>query len=310
MESYYDILGVNETSSQEEIKKKYKKLAVEHHPDKGGNEETFKKISEAYDTLGDTNKRSQYDTQRNNPFSNMGGNPFGGNPFDIFSQMFGSMGGNAKRKNADTIVTVQIGVIESYKGGKKEFTYRRKEQCGSCSGSGGNKVTCSSCNGQGFNVRQVGNGFFNSIQKTTCGVCSGKGFKYTELCGSCHGAQTFDKTNTLIIDIPKGINNGMFFKSKNTGDFVNGQYSDLLIKVEIVGENGFERDGDNLIYYFELNKHNFESDKIIIPHPDGEMGISMPNEYETDKPLRVKGKGFIPNTTDLYIKFNFKFKKN
>ena len=111
MENYYEILGVNETATQEEIKKAYRKKAVEHHPDKGGDEAIFKKVSEAYDTLGDENKRAQYDNQRNNPFGNFAG----GDPFDDFSSFFGNMNNQQRQRRApDKIINVSVGVVDSY----------------------------------------------------------------------------------------------------------------------------------------------------------------------------------------------------
>ena len=135
MENLYEILGVTENATQDEIKKSYRKLALEHHPDKGGNEEKFKKISVAYDTLGDEQKRRNYDNLKNNPFANAGGgfNPFedffGGNPF--FQQR--------KRSTPDKVVNINVGVIESYLSSDKTITYSRNVECSTCNGAGGTK---------------------------------------------------------------------------------------------------------------------------------------------------------------------------
>ena len=134
-ENYYDILGVTEDATQDDIKKAYRKLAKENHPDKGGDEELFKKISVAYDTIGDENKRVQYDTQRKNPFANMGG---GHDPSfaDLFNMAFGQ---RRQQRNHTTNINLEVTPVESYLGLNKEITYQRKGICEPCNGSGGVK---------------------------------------------------------------------------------------------------------------------------------------------------------------------------
>ena len=146
MNNFYDTLGVTETSTQDEIKKAYRKLAIEHHPDKGGDEDKFKKISEAYNILGDETKRSQYDNQRQNPFGNMGGGGF--NPFeDLFNGAFHTQ---RRRSVPDKVIEVQVGAIESFMAGDKIINYSRQHMCNDCSGQGGERETCNVCNGDGF----------------------------------------------------------------------------------------------------------------------------------------------------------------
>jgi DnaJ-class molecular chaperone len=165
VESFYDILGVGETATQEEIKKAYKKKAVEHHPDKGGNEEEFKKISQAYDTLGDENKRRDYDNQKNNPFGQPGFNPFE----DFFNGGFGQQFN--RRAVPDKVIEVNIGALESYLSPDKIITYSRRVECQTCHGQGGERITCSNCKGQGFMTTRVGNGMFIQMVRQTCGAC-------------------------------------------------------------------------------------------------------------------------------------------
>ena len=130
MENYYQILGVQENTPIDEIKKKYRKLAMEHHPDKGGDEEKFKKISEAYDILSDDNKRAQYDNQRRNPFGNMGG---GHNPFEDLFNRFNNR--NQTRQTVpDKIIDIEVGVLDSFNSAETEFNYERKHGCNSCNG--------------------------------------------------------------------------------------------------------------------------------------------------------------------------------
>ena len=303
MEDFYQILGVNENASQDDIKRAYRKLALEHHPDKGGDESKFKKISESYDTIGDENKRSQYDNQRRNPFANMGGGGF--NPFE---DMFNQMHSQRKRGVPDKIIEVIVTPIESYKAGEKTITYSRNHKCDGCNGAGGEKITCSTCNGSGFIVQQIGTGLFTQIIRQHCGSCNGKGFMYRTTCGTCHGSTTVSSKETISIKLPHGIDEGQFLRVQGKGDFVDGMYGNLVVKVRITPEENFEKSMDDLIYnaYFDLESIKLESVKV--PHPLGDISIRLPQEFDTSKPLRVKSKGYN-NRGDLYIKLFVKFKR-
>ena len=305
MEDFYQILGVNETASQDEIKKAYRKLAVEHHPDKGGDENKFKKISEAYDTIGDENKRSQYDNQKRNPFANMGR---GGGGFNPFEEMFNQMHTQRKRAVPDKIIEVVVSAVESFLGGDKNITYDRNHNCGGCNGTGGEKITCSTCNGQGVITQQIGTGLFTQIIRTNCGSCNGRGFTYKTTCGTCHGTTTTSSKETISIKLPHGIDEGQFLRVQGKGDFRDGMYGNLVIKVNIIPENNFEKSLEDLIYnaYFDLDTIKLGSVKV--PHPLGDISIKLPEEFDTSKPLRVKGKGYH-GRGDLYIKLFVKFKR-
>jgi DnaJ-class molecular chaperone len=303
MEDFYQILGVSENASQDEIKKAYRKLAVEHHPDKGGDENKFKKISEAYDTIGDQNKRTQYDNQKRNPFANMGGGGF--NPFE---DMFNQMHTQRKRAVPDKIIEVIVGAVESYKGGEKNITYTRNHNCGGCNGSGGERINCSTCGGQGVITQQIGTGLFTQIIRQSCGSCGGRGFSYKTTCGTCHGSTTTSSVETISIKLPNGIDEGQFLRVQGKGDYKDGMYGNLVVKVKIVPENNFEKSMDDLIYnaYFDLN--SLKQDSVKVPHPLGEISIKLPGEFDTSKPLRVKSKGYH-GRGDLYIKLFVKFKR-
>jgi len=303
MEDFYQILGVNENATQDEIKKAYRKLAVEHHPDKGGDENKFKKISEAYDTIGDENKRNQYDNQKRNPFAGMGGGGF--NPFE---DMFNQMHTQRKRAVPDKIIEVVVGAVESYKGNEKTITYERNHNCGGCNGTGGERVNCSSCGGSGVITQHIGTGLFTQIIRTHCGSCGGKGFSYKTTCGTCHGKTTTSSKETVSIKLPHGIDEGQFLRVQGKGDFKDGMYGNLVVKVKTIPENNFEKSMDDLIYnaYFDLN--TIKQDTVKVPHPLGEISIKLPGEFDTSKPLRVKNKGYH-SRGDLYIKLFVKFKR-
>jgi molecular chaperone DnaJ len=302
--NYYEILGVNENATQDEIKKSYRNLSKIHHPDKGGDENKFKEISESYDTIGDENKRSQYDNQKRNPFANMGG----GGGFNPFEDMFNQMHSQRKRAVPDKIVEVVVGTVESYKGSEKNITYNRNHNCGGCNGTGGERINCGTCGGNGFITQQIGTGLFTQIIRQTCNSCGGRGFSYKTTCGTCHGSTTTSSTETISIKLPNGIDEGQFLRVQGKGDFKDGMYGNLVVKVKIVPENNFEKSMNDLIYnaYFSLN--SLKDDSVNVPHPSGNISIKLPSEFDTSKPLRVKNKGY-GGIGDLYIKLFVKFKR-
>jgi molecular chaperone DnaJ len=301
LENYYSVLGVNENSTQDEIKKTYRKKAIEFHPDKGGDEEMFKKISEAYDTLGDEQKRKAYDNERRNPFSQMGGDPF-----DIFQDMF-NMQNRSQRRAPDKIVEVGVGAVDSYIGKEIELSFQRKGKCNPCNGQGGDRVTCGSCGGSGFVVQRVGNSFFSNIVKTPCNHCHGKGYSFKTSCHICNGEGTNIEFKTLKVNLPHGITDGQFIKAGQMGDFYEGVYGDTIFKIKVLEQDGFEKLNDDLIYNYELSVNDVNKDSLDIPHPNGVINIKLPNEIDTRKPLRIKGKGY--HGQDFYIKLFFTHKR-
>jgi len=304
-ESYYNILGVSETATQDEIKKAYRKKAVEHHPDKGGDEQVFKKISEAYDTVGDENKRRQYDAQKNNPF---GG---GFNPFeDFFSQFGGRQQRQQRPQVPDKVVNLDVTVIESYLGVDKTINYSRKHACNTCSGSGGDRNTCSKCNGQGFVTVRMGNGMFIQMMQQMCDLCGGQGSVLTKRCGTCNGQGTRSEMESVTFKLPHGSDNGQFYRMNELGDYHGGFYGNLVIKVNLVNSDNFEKMGNDLIYNVYLNLDDLNKNSVGVPHPDGEMRVNFPLVFDSSKPLRVKSKGFKNGGQgDLYVKLFVKFKR-
>lgn len=291
MENLYNILGVNDNATQEEIKKAYRKLAKENHPDKGGDETKFKKIAEAYDTLGDEDKRKQYDRGGSiNDFFNFGGFNFGG-----FKHQTGP----------DKVINVNVGTVESFIGGEKEIKYDRKVKCEPCNGDGGDKDYCMTCKGAGYQQKKVGNSLFHQIITHPCNSCNGAGYTLKNVCKTCYGHGALDKEETIKFILPKNIDGSQFFKFKGNGDYRNGGYGNLVMRIEIVPEDNFEMNGNHLIYnaYFDLDTLN--NDVIEIPHPYGKLSITLPDEFETSKPLRVRGKGV--NGGDMYVKLYVKF---
>lgn len=302
MNNYYNILGLNENASQDEIKKTYRKLAMEHHPDKGGDEEKFKKISEAYDTLGDENKRQQYDNQRKNPHGDFS---------SMFNEFFNG-GGFTQRKTSspEKVINIEIGVIDSYNEVEKIINYNRKIKCEPCNGLGGERMKCGHCNGNGFSTITMGSGFFKQIIRQPCNVCRGVGEVLKKVCNNCGGPGTLLKNDSVKIKIPHGIDEGQFIRLQGRGDYHNNGYGNLIIRVYIQPQNNFEKRETHLIYQSYLNLDDLSKESLEIPHPNGNIVVKLPDEFDSSKPLRVKRKGFKGEFGgDLIIYLNVKFKR-
>jgi len=281
LDNYYSVLGINEDATQEEIKKAYRKLAKENHPDVGGDDVKFKKISEAYETLSDNKKRNEYDYNQKNPFDN----GFG----DMFNNMFNMR--NRTRSHTTTI-TINIGALESYIGEKKSINYQRNTKCDPCNGTGGNKVICDSCKGKGAFFKQVSNGMFVQVVQMECPKCKGQGKMITKPCYQCQGSGVKKELKNLEIQLPHGIDNGQFLRLQGMGDFFENTFGDLIIKVNLLPEKNFEKVNSHLVYNYFMSIKDLELGELKIPHPDGELIVKLPKIVDTSKPLRVKSKGF------------------
>lgn len=305
LENYYQILGVSENASQDEIKKAFRAKSKESHPDRGGNEEEFKKINEAYSTLSDDNKRAQYDNQRNNPFG--GFDMGGGNPFDIFANMFG--GGMGQRRAPDKIMEVKVGAVDSFLGKQIDVHFTRKTNCGSCDGKGGERVSCSHCGGTGHISHRVGNGFFQNIFQSPCNHCSGRGFNFKTTCGVCNGEGKVNESQKITMNLPVGISDGQMVRAGGMGDYHDGMFGDLILKILVVPQDGFEKSAGDLVYTKYLSVNELNMDELKIPHPHGELTISMPEIFDSSKPLKVGGKGYSNERGDFYIKLHVRHRR-
>lgn len=303
MKNYFEILGVNENSSDEEIKKAYRKLSKQYHPDvnpEGG--ERFKDIAEAYNVLSDPQKKTNYINEKNNPFN--------GTQFEeFFKNMFNGGGQQqSRRKNPDKIVKLNVTPIESYRGVDKDLNFQRNHACGDCGGSGGDRKICHHCNGEGVTTQVMGSGFLQQVVRRACGHCGGQGTILTKYCGTCSGVGTKPKFETMRITIPKGIDDGQFLRIPEKGDFSNGFHGDLIIQVIMDNNGEFQKIGNDLIYNMEFGYKDLMNDNFIIPHPDGDIKVPAPNEFDTNKPLRLRGKGYP--TGDMYVKLRVKFNRD
>jgi len=304
MKDYYNILEVNENSTADEIKKSYRKLSKQYHPDvnpEGG--EKFKEIAEAYEILSDESKRKKYDQQKNNSFNG------DINLDDLFDQFFN--GGNRVVRRQNKEVHITIGVVDSYKGINKEINFVRNIACDNCNGSGGKKKKCDSCGGSGVHRTRTGNGFFSQIIQNMCGTCSGSGEVVLDGCTTCNAKGSISKNEKINIDIPRFTQNGSIYKLSNYGDYSKGGYGDLIVIIGVTPQNGFERYDDDLVYTYHFDLETIKNDKIEIPHPDGDLSITLPKTFDSSLPLRVKGKGFRGGRVgDLLVRQVVRFSKD
>jgi len=306
MKNYYDILGVSETATQDEIKKAYRQLSKQYHPDVNPEgEEKFKEVSEAYENIGDENKRQDYNNRRNNPFANMGG---GGFDFSsAFEEMMGGYRQQRPRKAPDKLINIEISPTESYLGVKKEIKFDYLEMCKPCNGEGGETSICNTCRGVGMITQKIGNGMFTQLLQSQCPSCLGKGKIITNACNQCYGQGSLLRNETLMVTIPKNVDNGNFMRIPSKGDFNQGMKlrGDLILQVKVGVKDNFEKNGDDLVYYLKLNIIDVLVKKQIkIPHPEGELLINLPKYINSDKPLRLVKKGFRGdmNSGDFYVK--------
>lgn len=331
MSDYYNILGVDKNATEEQIKKAYRKKAMQFHPDRNpGNEEAevkFKEAAEAYDILSDSNKRSNYDRfgSGGNPFGG-GGDPFGGHGFnmdDIFSQFGDIFGyknsGRQQRRQArgsDLRMKVVLNIDDILKGAVKKLKYKRNVKCKPCDGKGGTDVAdCLVCNGQGQRIVVQNTPFGQMRTQTSCPDCQGSGKQIKNKCSSCKGDGTTLEDQVVDVEIPAGVSTGMQLSMQGFGnDIRDGVPGDLYIIVEEAQDFSFKREVNNII----VEKTISVIDAICGAHikvstPHGEMSVYIEPGTEHGSSIRIGGKG-IPDINygmgDLYIRISIKIPKN
>jgi molecular chaperone DnaJ len=299
MNNYYDTLGISKDATQEDIKKAYRKLALQYHPDKNPEgADKFREIAEAYDVLSNEDSRKKYDYKSSNSSSNLN---------DFFS--FGDAFYNSTRQHRvpDKIIEVKIGTLESYSGVTKTISYTKSVDCSTCNGSGGERISCTNCNGTGYFEQRVGTGFFVQILRGECNSCNGKGYHLKTRCTTCSGNGNKLVDDNVQITFPKNVNNYNSFIVKDRGDSINGVSGNLILRIILVNENNFEKNNDDLVYYAYFNLEELNKPSFIVPHPDGDLIVKFPKEFNTQNPLRIKSKGFRDGLGDLFVKMNVKY---
>ena len=312
---FYDRLGVSKDASQAEIKKAYRKMSKKYHPDinkEPGAEEKYKEIQEAYETLGDEQKRAAYDQYGPaganggfgggaGGFGGFDGAGFGGFE-DIFSSFFGGGGGmrnpNAPRQGDDLQYRVNLTFEEAVFGVEKEVVYNRESTCSTCHGSGSkpgtSPVTCSRCHGSGvINVdTQTPLGMMR--RQVTCDVCHGKGKEIKEPCHTCHGTGHEKKTHKVSVKIPAGVEAGQQIRLQGQGEagFNGGPYGDLFVIINVLPSNKFERNGSTIYYTMNISFVQAAlGDTVEVPTVHGDVEMTIPAGTQTGKTFRLRGKG-------------------
>jgi molecular chaperone DnaJ len=310
---YYKILGVEKSASQEDIKKAFRKLAHQHHPDKaGGDEAKFKEANEAYQVLGDEKKRAQYDQFGSAAFDGSagfgGGQGFGGFDFsggagfedlgDIFGDLFG--GGRSRqreRRGSDIQVDMELTFKESIFGVNKEIEITKTDTCDRCGGTGGEPgqgmETCKDCDGNGVQVGVQRTVFGNVQTKRTCATCQGTGEIPKKICTSCHGQGVDRKKQTLTVTIPPGVENGSMLRVRGQGEAIKGGATgDLFVRLHVSRDHHFERDGATLISEATIGFTQAAlGDTIEVQTVDGMVDLKIPAGTQSGAQFRLRGKG-------------------
>jgi molecular chaperone DnaJ len=323
-ENYYTLLGVEKGVTEEELKKAYRKKAVQFHPDKNpGNkeaEEMFKKVSEGYEVLKDPQKRAAYDQYGHRAFTQQGGagprgpgaggggfhDPFdifrevfgqqggGGGGGGIFDQMFGGGGGGSDRDGSDLRYDLEITLEEAANGTEKEISFRRLHACERCDGSGAEpgskKVTCPTCRGSG-QIRRSG-GIITFAQ--ACPTCGGAGQKIEKACTGCRGEGRVPKAAKVNVRIPPGVDTGTRLRSSGNGEsgLAGGQSGDLYIVLSVRAHELFERQDDDLFCEIPI-KFTLATlgGALEVPTLFGKATVKVPAGTQSGTTFRLRGKG-------------------
>jgi molecular chaperone DnaJ len=287
---YYKTLNINRSSSQDEIKKSFRTLSKKHHPDKGGDENTFKEIAEAYDTLGDTNKREKYNHKLDNPFSN--GNDV--NMEDVFNNFFRQNQHRQQVKRGRNLsIPLTISLEDVIFGKIKKLRYNRKTNCGGCSGSGGNTKMCGNCNGRGVIEQAVGNAFFRQVRRTQCPVCRGNGKEIINACNRCGGSGQDTKEQIIDFTIPKNLMTGQVYTFRGMGEEIgNGHPGDLQIQVVVSRHEQFKVSDKDLIYEPQITILDILLGRILeVPYFGTYLNTTIPQCSSPTTTFKINGKG-------------------
>jgi len=301
---YYDVLGVKEGCTKEEIKKAYKKLAKKYHPDLNKDnpeaEKKFKEISQAYSVLSDDTKRANYDRfgEAGEQFSgyNQGGG-FSGfegmNMGDIFDSFFGFGGAPRQRRGANLKAEVELTFKEAIFGTSKEIKITKYEKCKKCDGKGGEgSITCPDCNGSGGVRKSYRTPFGSFTQASTCQRCKGQGKTVKDVCDDCDGSGKERNTKKVKVKIPAGVSDGTTLRISGEGEFGKAGYGDLFVELFVQPDDLFERQGDDIFLELPISFSQAAlGDEIDIPTIRGKVKMKIPSATQSGTIMRLKNEG-------------------
>jgi molecular chaperone DnaJ len=311
---FYEVLQVSREASDQELKASYRKMAMQHHPDRNPNnpeaEEKFKQCSEAYQILSDPEKRAAYDRYGHAAFQagGPGGNPFAGAGFqgdlgDIFGDLFGEMfnmgGGGGRRasraqRGRDLQYNLMLEFEQAIFGVEKQITIQRPEACDTCSGTGSAKgkapTVCTQCGGRGQVRFQQG---FFSVAKT-CGRCNGTGSTISDPCASCRGEGVQVKKHDILVKVPAGVEQDMKIRYEGEGESgrFGGPAGDLYVVLSIKAHKFYERDGDDLHCVMPISFPQAAlGTELEIETLEGPATIKIPEGTQNGRQFKLRGKG-------------------
>jgi molecular chaperone DnaJ len=314
---FYSLLGISRDATEADIKKAYRKLAMEYHPDRNPSpqaEAKFKEITEAYEVLRDPQKRAVYDRYGKAGLSGSSGG-YGFHHVDlsealnIFMRDFGAMGGfeslfggrrsrSEERRGQDIRVTVRLTLNEVALGAKKTVKLKTLERCTNCEGTGakpGTKpTTCGTCNGSGEVRRATRSMFGQFISVAPCPTCGGEGTIIKETCEVCRGEGRVRGERSVTVEIPAGVstNNYLTLRGEGAAGPRNGRNGDLLVMLDIKEDDRFERQGDDLIFDLPLSFSQAAlGGEHVVPTPYGDERLSIPAGTQPETVLRLRGRG-------------------
>ena len=316
---YYEVLGIQRGASKDEIKKAFRSLAREYHPDinrEEGAETRFKEINEAYEVLSDDEKRARYDRFGHAGVQGgaAGAGGYGASGFggfeEIFETFFNNMGRSGAtqrgpRRGGDIRHDVTISFEEAAFGAEKEIEFFRLEICDVCGGSGAREgsrpVTCPECNGSG-EIRRVQQSFIGTVVRASaCPRCGGKGTIIDDPCTNCDGSGRRRRKATLSVKVPAGVHDGLRMQLRGEGDAgePGARDGDLFVVIHVKEHEYFKRRDSDIILDVSLNVAQATlGDKVQVPTIDGEVDVVIPPGTQTGKVFRLRGKGVPKLRTD------------
>lgn len=310
MADHYEVLGVSREASTEEIKKAYRRLARELHPDVNPGEdaaERFKLVTHAYDVLSDTEQRRRYDAGGDeSPFGGAGFGNFG----DIFETFFGAAGGGGGRgqrprsrreRGQDALVRVTLDLADVVFGTHRDIEVETAVLCEECEGSccqpGTGPATCTICGGTGHVRQQVRSLLGNMVTMQPCGSCQGYGTTIPYPCASCHGQGRVRSRRTVSVDIPGGVESGLRLQLPGSGEVgpAGGPHGDLYIEVTVAAHDVFSREGDDLLATLEVSMPDaILGTNTTIESLDGPVDLEVRSGVQSGDVLVIKGRGITP----------------